>query len=153
MPGGIDPHTHLEMPFMGTYSADDFESRAPAPRWRAAPPWSSISRCPSPGQGLLDAIKMWDNKSTRANCDYSFHMAITWWGEQVFNEMKDGGDRAGHQHLQALHGLQGRADGRTTTRCSPRSAAAPNWARSRWCMPRTATSSPTLQQQADGRGQ
>ena len=29
MPGGIDPHTHLEMPFMGTYSADDFESGAP----------------------------------------------------------------------------------------------------------------------------
>ena len=26
MPGGIDPHTHLEMPFMGTYSADNFES-------------------------------------------------------------------------------------------------------------------------------
>ena len=46
---------------------------------------------PSPGQGLLDAIKMWDNKSTRANCDYSFHMAITWWGEQVFNEMPQGG--------------------------------------------------------------
>ena len=28
MPGGIDPHTHLEMPFMGTYSSDDFESLA-----------------------------------------------------------------------------------------------------------------------------
>ena len=27
MPGGIDPHTHLEMPFMGTYSSDDFEIR------------------------------------------------------------------------------------------------------------------------------
>ena len=26
MPGGIDPHTHLEMPFMGTYSSDDYES-------------------------------------------------------------------------------------------------------------------------------
>ena len=43
---------------------------------------------PSPGQGLLDALQMWDNKSTRANCDYSFHMAVTWWGEQVFNEME-----------------------------------------------------------------
>ena len=38
MPGGIDPHTHLEMPFMGTYSSDDFEScllyTSPSPRDR-----------------------------------------------------------------------------------------------------------------------
>lgn len=47
MPGGIDPHTHLEMPFMGTYSSDDFESgtRAPFP---AARRWWSISPCPPP---------------------------------------------------------------------------------------------------------
>lgn len=87
MPGGIDPHTHLEMPFMGTYSSDDFESGT-----RAALAGGTTMvvdfALPSPGQGLLDAIKMWDNKSTRANCDYSFHMAITWWGEQVFNEME-----------------------------------------------------------------
>ena len=43
---------------------------------------------PNQGESLLDAIKRWDNKSTRANCDYSFHMAVTWWGEQVFNDMK-----------------------------------------------------------------
>jgi len=87
MPGGIDPHTHLEMPFMGTYSSDDFESGT-----RAAVSGGTTMvvdfALPSPGQGLLDAIQMWDNKSTRANCDYSFHMAITWWGEQVFNEME-----------------------------------------------------------------
>ncbi len=87
MPGGIDPHTHLEMPFMGTYSTDDFESGT-----RAALAGGTTMvvdfALPSPGQGLLDAIQMWDNKSTRANCDYSFHMAITWWGEQVFNEME-----------------------------------------------------------------
>jgi dihydropyrimidinase len=35
----------------------------------------------------LEAIQMWDNKSTRACCDYSFHMAITWWDKQVFDEM------------------------------------------------------------------
>ena len=87
MPGGIDPHTHLEMPFMGTYSTDDFESGT-----RAALSGGTTMvvdfALPSPGQGLLDAIQMWDNKSTRANCDYSFHMAVTWWGEQVFDEMK-----------------------------------------------------------------
>jgi dihydropyrimidinase len=44
---------------------------------------------PGPGQGLLDAVEMWDNKSARADCDYSYHMAITWWGEQVFDEMAE----------------------------------------------------------------
>ena len=87
MPGGIDPHTHLEMPFMGTYSTDDFESGT-----RAALAGGTTMvidfALPSPGQGLHDALKMWDNKSTRANCDYSFHMAVTWWGEQVFDEME-----------------------------------------------------------------
>ena len=87
MPGGIDPHTHLEMPFMGTYSSDDFESGT-----RAALAGGTTMvvdfALPSPGQGLHDALKMWDNKSTRANCDYSFHMAVTWWGEQVFDEME-----------------------------------------------------------------
>ncbi|MEL7174873.1 MAG: dihydropyrimidinase, partial [Pseudomonadota bacterium] len=42
---------------------------------------------PAPEQGLHDALQMWHNKSTRAACDYSYHMAVTWWGEQVFNEM------------------------------------------------------------------
>ncbi len=87
MPGGIDPHTHLEMPFMGTYSTDDFESGT-----RAALSGGTTMvvdfALPAPDQSLLEAIQMWDNKSSRANCDYSFHMAITWWGEQVFNEME-----------------------------------------------------------------
>ena len=87
MPGGIDPHVHLEMPFMGTYSADDFESGTRA--GLAGGTTMVVDFClPDPGQSLLDALKRWDNKSTRANCDYSFHMAITWWDEQVFNEMK-----------------------------------------------------------------
>jgi len=87
MPGGIDPHTHLEMPFMGTYSSDDFESGT-----RAALSGGTTMvvdfALPSPGQSLLEALDMWDNKTSRATCDFSFHMAITWWGEQVFNEMQ-----------------------------------------------------------------
>jgi dihydropyrimidinase len=105
MPGGIDPHTHLEMPFMGTYSSDDFESGT-----RAALSGGTTMvvdfALPAPGQGLLDAIKMWDNKSTRAHCDYSFHMAVTWWGQQVFDEMKDVTERGINtfKHFMAYKG-------------------------------------------------
>ena len=87
MPGGIDPHTHLEMPFMGTYSSDNFESGT-----RAALSGGTTMVVdfvlPGQGQGLMDAMQMWHNKSGRATCDYSYHMAITWWGEQVWDEMK-----------------------------------------------------------------
>ncbi|BCH58662.1 dihydropyrimidinase [Agrobacterium vitis] len=87
MPGGIDPHVHLEMPFMGTYSADDFESGTRA--GLAGGTTMVVDFClPDPGQSLLEALTRWDNKSTRANCDYSFHMAITSWDERIFNEMQ-----------------------------------------------------------------
>lgn len=106
MPGGIDPHTHLEMPFMGTYSTDDFDSGT-----RAALAGGTTMvvdfALPAPGQGLLDALQMWDNKSTRAHCDYSFHMAITWWSEQVFNEMKTVTEERGittFKHFMAYKG-------------------------------------------------
>lgn len=105
MPGGIDPHTHLEMPFMGTYSSDDFESGT-----RAALSGGTtmvVDFClPSPNQSLLEALQMWDNKTSKASCDYSFHMAITWWGEQVFNEMADVVDRGitSFKHFMAYKG-------------------------------------------------
>ena len=86
MPGGIDPHTHLEMPFMGTYSSDDFESGTRAAL--SGGTTTVVDFClPAPGQSLLEARQMWDNKTSKASCDFSFHMAITWWDEQVFNEM------------------------------------------------------------------
>ena len=106
MPGGIDPHTHLEMPFMGTYSSDDFESGT-----RAALSGGTTMVVdfvlPNPGQGLLDAKQMWHNKSTRASCDYSYHMAVTWWGEQVFDEMKTVVEKEGitsFKHFMAYKG-------------------------------------------------
>ena len=105
MPGGIDPHTHLEMPFMGTYSTDDFESGT-----RAAVSGGTtmvVDFClPNPGESLLTAIDRWSNKSTRACCDYSYHMAITWWGEQVFNEMPEVVERGitSFKHFMAYKG-------------------------------------------------
>jgi len=105
MPGGIDPHTHLEMPFMGTYSADDFESGTRAAL--AGGTTMVVDFClPSPNQSLLEALTMWDNKTSKACCDFSFHMAITWWGEQVFNEMKEVVDKGitSFKHFMAYKG-------------------------------------------------
>ncbi len=87
MPGGIDPHVHLEMPFMGTHSADDFESGTRA--GLAGGTTSVVDFClPAPGQSLLEALEGWHAKSKGACADYSFHMGVTWWGEQVFDEMR-----------------------------------------------------------------
>lgn len=105
MPGGIDPHTHLEMPFMGTYSADNFESGT-----RAALSGGTTMVVdfilPGQGQGLMDAAQMWHNKSTLASCDYSYHMAITWWGQKVWEDM-DASVKAGitsFKHFMAYKG-------------------------------------------------
>ena len=79
MPGGIDPHTHLEMPFMGTYSSDDFESGT-----RAALSGGTTMVVdfvlPGQGQGLMDAAQMWHNKSGRASCASSQDVCTTYKG-------------------------------------------------------------------------
>jgi dihydropyrimidinase len=49
---------------------------------------------------------MWSNKTSRAHCDYSFHMAVTWWGEQVFDEMQAVVDKGitSFKHFMAYKG-------------------------------------------------
>ena len=89
MPGGIDPHTHLEMPFMGTHVGRRFSRPAPAPRFRGGTTMVVDFVLPGLNQSLLEALQMWHQKAGKAACDYSFHMAITWWGEQVWNEMAE----------------------------------------------------------------
>ena len=88
MPGGIDPHVHLEMPFMGTHSADNFESGTRA--GLAGGTTMVVDFClPQPGQSLMEALAIWQQKSGSACSDYSYHMAVTWWGEKVFDEMEE----------------------------------------------------------------
>ena len=87
MPGGIDPHTHLELPFMGSVSADDFE-------WGTKAALSGgttmvVDFCiPDPGQSMLAAYQDWRRKSEKAASDYGFHMAVTSWSRQVHDEME-----------------------------------------------------------------
>ena len=87
IPGGIDPHTHLEMPFMGTTAAETFESGT----WAAAVGGTTmlVDFClPGEDGSLVNAVNEWHRKSKPQICsDIGFHMAITGWNEQIFNEM------------------------------------------------------------------
>ncbi|WP_185804817.1 dihydropyrimidinase [Pontivivens nitratireducens] len=88
IPGGIDPHTHLEMPFMGTTAAETFESGTFA---AAAGGTTMLVDFCLPGEdgSLLNAIDAWDRKSKDQICtDISYHMAITDWNETIFDEME-----------------------------------------------------------------
>src|ERR1700721_4392443 len=87
MPGGIDPHTHLEMPFMGTVTADDFESGT-KPALTGGTTMVVDFCLPDPGQSMLAAYQDWRRKSEKAASDYGFHMAVTSWSKQVFDEME-----------------------------------------------------------------
>ncbi len=86
MPGGIDPHTHMELPFMGTVASEDFESGTAAALAGGTTMIIDFV-IPSPKQSLLEAYDMWRGWSKKACADYSFHVAVTWWSEQVRDEI------------------------------------------------------------------
>ena len=86
MPGGIDPHTHMQLPFMGTVASEDFYTGTAA--GLAGGTTSIIDFViPDPQQNLMDAYRQWREWSEKACADYGFHVAITWWDESVHADM------------------------------------------------------------------
>ena len=82
MPGGIDPHTHMELPFMGTVASEDFFSGTTA--GLAGGTTMIIDFViPNPQQDIMEAYRQWRGWAEKAAADYSFHVAITWWDESV----------------------------------------------------------------------
>src|SRR5574337_2043985 len=80
MPGGVDPHTHMQLPTMGTVVADDFLSGNAA---AAAGGTTTILDFVGPerGQSPLDALAQWQRWAARSTVDYGLHMTVSWWGE------------------------------------------------------------------------
>jgi len=86
IPGGIDPHTHMELPFMGTVASEDFFSGTSA---AAAGGTTTIIDfvIPNPQERILDAYTKWRGWAEKAAADYSLHVAITWWDQTVHDDM------------------------------------------------------------------
>ncbi len=86
MPGGIDPHTHMQLPFMGTVASEDFFSGTAA--GLAGGTTMIIDFViPSPQQNLMEAYHQWREWAEKAVADYSFHVAVTWWDDSVHRDM------------------------------------------------------------------
>ena len=87
MPGGIDPHTHLEMPFMGTVTAETWETGTFAAL--SGGTTLLVDFVIPDDRGMLAALDAWEERASRqASCDYSFHMCVNGWSERHFDEME-----------------------------------------------------------------
>ena len=77
IPGGIDPHTHLDMPFAGTVSADDFETGTRAAAHGGTTTLIDFA-IQTKGRSTLEALETWHKKAEgKTAIDYGFHMIIT----------------------------------------------------------------------------
>jgi dihydropyrimidinase len=87
MPGGIDPHTHMQLPFMGTVTTEDFYSGTAAGLAGGTTMIIDFA-IPNPQQNILEAYQQWREWAEKSVADYSFHVAITWWDDSVHADME-----------------------------------------------------------------
>jgi len=81
IPGGVDPHVHMALPFMGKVSLDDFETGGAA--GVAGGTTCFIDFCiPNRDDDAMEVLKAWHEKAARATVDYTYHMAVTCWGDR-----------------------------------------------------------------------
>jgi dihydropyrimidinase len=89
MPGGIDAHTHLDMPFGGTTSADDFETGTRAAAFGGTTTIVDFA-IQARGTRMREALDTWWKKAEgRATIDYGLHMIVTDLGSSGLEDMDD----------------------------------------------------------------
>lgn len=87
LPGGIDPHTHMDMPFGGTNSADDFESGTIAAAFGGTTTIVDFA-IQTKGESAMKGLDVWHEKAAgKATIDYGFHMIITDMEDERLPEM------------------------------------------------------------------
>jgi dihydropyrimidinase len=87
IPGGIDAHTHMDMPFGGTTSADDFSSGTIAAAHGGTTTIIDFA-IQTKGRSMLEGLDIWHEKASgKATIDYSFHMIVTDLPDERLTEM------------------------------------------------------------------
>jgi len=88
IPGGVDVHTHMDMPFGGTTSSDDFETGTRAAAFGGTTCIVDFA-VQSRGTRVRNALDIWWKKGEKATLDYSLHMVITDLPEAHLEDMND----------------------------------------------------------------
>ena len=88
IPGGIDVHTHMELPFGGTFASDTFESGTRAAAWGGTTTIVDFA-VQTRGKSLMEGYEAWQQKA-EGNCaiDYGFHLIISDVNEQTLKELE-----------------------------------------------------------------
>lgn len=87
LPGGIDPHVHMELPSPAGNSSDDFYSGSKAAISGGTTAIIDFVT-PARGESLVDAFKERENLAKRSLVDYALHVSPTWWGTGSAREME-----------------------------------------------------------------
>src|SRR6187402_675743 len=88
-PGFIDPHVHIYLPFMGTYSKDTHETGSIAALVGGTTTYIEMC-CPSRLDDPLEGYQLWKSKAEgHSACDYTFHMSVTRFGDQTEGQLRE----------------------------------------------------------------
>jgi dihydropyrimidinase len=87
-PGFIDPHVHIYLPFMGTFSKDDYATGSKAALMGGTTTLIEMC-CPSRADDPREAIRLWKSKAAGiSSCDYTFHMGVTRFDEGTADALR-----------------------------------------------------------------
>lgn len=87
IPGGVDAHTHMELPFGGTFASDTFETGTRAAAWGGTTTIVDFA-VQSPGHALREGLDAWYAKADgKCAIDYAFHMILSDVNEHTLKEM------------------------------------------------------------------
>ncbi|NQX00093.1 amidohydrolase family protein [bacterium] len=87
-PGFIDPHVHIYLPFMATFSKDDYATASKAALMGGTTTLIEMC-CPSRNDDPREAIRLWKSKAAGiSSCDYAFHMGVTRFDDRTADGLK-----------------------------------------------------------------
>ena len=88
-PGFIDPHTHIYLPFMGTYAKDTYETASQAALVGGTTTIFDMC-CPSRQMEAMEGFETWNSKSEgKSACDYTYHMGVTKFDDKTESQLKE----------------------------------------------------------------